>query len=38
LEVKIMRISSYKFGRIVIDGVTYNSDCLILIKSQEHKS
>ena len=25
-----MRISSYQFGRIVIDGVTYDSDCLIL--------
>ena len=25
-----MRISSYHFGRIVINGVTYSSDCLIL--------
>jgi hypothetical protein len=25
-----MRIDSYKFGSIVIDGVTYKSDCLIL--------
>lgn len=25
-----MRISSYQFGRIVIDGVTYSTDCLIL--------
>lgn len=24
-----MRIDSYQFGRIVIDGITYNSDCLI---------
>ena len=24
-----MRIDSYKFGSIVIDGVTYRSDCLI---------
>ncbi len=24
-----MRIDSYKFGTIVIDGITYNSDCLI---------
>ena len=28
-----MHIDSYKFGRIVIDGVTYNSDCLILAGS-----
>jgi hypothetical protein len=25
-----MHIDSYEFGRIVIDGVAYNSDCLIL--------
>ncbi len=25
-----MRIDSYQFGRIVIGGVAYNSDCLIL--------
>lgn len=25
-----MRIDSYQFGRIVIDGVAYNGDCLIL--------
>ncbi len=24
-----MHIDSYKFGRIVVDGVTYSSDCLI---------
>ena len=24
-----MRIDSYKFGNIVIDGTAYNSDCLI---------
>ena len=27
---EIMRINSYQFGRIVIDGATYSSDCLIL--------
>ncbi len=27
---EVMRISSYQFGKIVIDGVTYTSDCLIL--------
>jgi hypothetical protein len=26
---KVMQISSYQFGRIVIDGVAYNSDCLV---------
>ncbi|MHC4560003.1 MAG: Mth938-like domain-containing protein [Planctomycetota bacterium] len=25
-----MHIDSYQFGKIVIDGMTYNSDCLIL--------
>jgi hypothetical protein len=25
-----MHIDSYEFGRIVIDGVAYNNDCLIL--------
>ena len=25
-----MHIDSYKFGKIVIDGTAYNSDCLIL--------
>jgi hypothetical protein len=25
-----MHIDSYQFGRIVIDGVAYNSDCLIV--------
>ena len=25
-----MKISSYQFGRIVIDGVTYSNDCLII--------
>jgi hypothetical protein len=25
-----MHINSYQFGRIVIDGTAYNSDCLIL--------
>jgi hypothetical protein len=25
-----MHIDSYQFGKIVIDGVTYNSDCLII--------
>jgi hypothetical protein len=25
-----VRIDSYQFGRIVIDHVTYNSDCIIL--------
>jgi len=25
-----VHIDSYEFGRIVIDGVAYNSDCLIL--------
>jgi hypothetical protein len=25
-----MHIDSYQFGRIVIDGTAYNSDCLIL--------
>ena len=25
-----MHIDSYQFGKIVIDGTTYNSDCLIL--------
>ena len=31
-RVKIMgmHIDSYEFGRIVIDGTSYNSDCLIL--------
>ena len=28
-----MHIDSYKFGEIVIDGTTYNSDCLILNNS-----
>ena len=27
-----MRIGSYQFGRIVIDGITYSSDCLIFGK------
>ncbi len=25
-----MQIDSYKFGQIVVDGVSYNSDCLII--------
>lgn len=25
-----MHIDSYQFGQIVIDGVSYNSDCIIL--------
>ncbi|MHC4205837.1 MAG: Mth938-like domain-containing protein [Planctomycetota bacterium] len=25
-----MHIDSYQFGKIVIDGTTYNSDCLLL--------
>ncbi len=25
-----MHIDSYQFGKIVVDGVTYNSDCLIV--------
>jgi len=25
-----MRVSSYQFGRIVIDGITYSGDCIIL--------
>ena len=25
-----MHIDSYQFGKIVIDGIAYNSDCLIL--------
>ena len=25
-----MHIDSYQFGKIVIDGMAYNSDCLIL--------
>ncbi len=25
-----MHIDSYQFGKIIIDGTTYNSDCLIL--------
>jgi len=25
-----VRIDSYQFGRIIIDGVAYNSDCIIL--------
>jgi len=28
-----MHIDSYQFGKIVIDGKTYNSDCLILSDS-----
>lgn len=28
-----MRIDSYQFGRIVIDHVAYNSDCIILADS-----
>jgi len=28
-----MHIDSYEFGRIVIDGVAYNNDCLILAGS-----
>ncbi len=28
-----MRISSYQFGRIVIDGITYSSDCIILAET-----
>jgi hypothetical protein len=27
---EVVRITSYQFGRIVIDGIAYNSDCLIL--------
>ena len=28
-----MHIDSYQFGRIIIDGITYSSDCLILADS-----
>jgi hypothetical protein len=29
----IMHIDSYQFGKIVIDGITYSSDCLIIADS-----
>ena len=32
-----MHIDSYQFGKIVIDGVAYNSDCLILGDSIQPK-
>lgn len=28
-----MHIDSFQFGKIVIDGITYNSDCLIIAGS-----